>query len=159
MYLKCYFKTKGRFQTKIIYSPASHTNVYSDVKGIRGIFANVYSRYQQALRHMWGSLDSGYAVRKGIEALFRRNDEKLASWLSSSALVSFVWPLLLLPMTNMHLVRKKESHDGSTIPTSPTLHRQTFTNLPLIQAELASPFLSYVSCTTACTRRIFYRRT
>ena len=85
MFLKCYFKTKAQFQTKIIYSPASQSNVYSDVKGIRGIFANVYSRYKQALRHMWGSLDSGYAVQKGIEALFRKNDEKMTQWLSSTA--------------------------------------------------------------------------
>ena len=85
MFLKCYFKTKGRFQTKIVYSPASQCNVHSDVKGIRGVLANIYSRYKQALRHMWGSLDSGYAVQKGIEALFSKNDEKLTQWLSSSA--------------------------------------------------------------------------
>ena len=83
MFLKTYFKTKGQVQTKVIYSPASQSNVFSDVKGIRGLFLNVYSRYKQALRHMWGSLDSGYAVQKGLEALFRHNEESPAQWLSS----------------------------------------------------------------------------
>ena len=85
MYLKCYFKTKGHCQVKIIYSPASQSNVHSDEKGIRGVYANLNSRYKQALRHMWGSLDSGYAIQKGIESLWNKNDEKLTEWLQSSA--------------------------------------------------------------------------
>lgn len=83
MFLKCFFKSKGQAQTKIIYSPASQSNVTSDVKGLRGIPKNLGSRFKQALRHMWGSLDSGYAIQKGIEALFSKNDEKLSEWLST----------------------------------------------------------------------------
>ena len=87
MFLKCYFKSKGQAQVKILYSPASQSNVSSDEKGIRGVYMNLLSRYKQALRHMWGSLDSGYAARKSLEALFRRNEEDLAGWLSSTAYV------------------------------------------------------------------------
>ena len=88
MFLKCYFKTKGQCQVKIIYSPASQSNVHSDAKGIRGTYVNLNSRYKQALRHMWGSLDSGYAVQKGFEALWNKNDEKLSEWLQGAAYVT-----------------------------------------------------------------------
>ena len=94
MYLKCYFKTKGRFHVKIIYSPASQSNVTSDVKGFRGVVANINARYKQALRHMWGSLDSGYAVQKSLESLFRKNDERHSEWLSTPRCV---FPILQNP--------------------------------------------------------------
>ena len=84
MFLKCYFKTRGQVTTKVIFSPASQSNVDSPIKGTRGSLDNMYARYKQALRHMWGSLDSGYAIRCGIESLFSKNDEKLTGWLSSS---------------------------------------------------------------------------
>jgi hypothetical protein len=65
MLLKCYFNTGGRIITTPIYSPASQCNISPEfgqrwrksINAIRG-------RYQQALRHMWGSLDTGYAVRR-----------------------------------------------------------------------------------------------
>lgn len=85
MYLKCYFKTRGQVKTKIIYSPASQSNVSSDTKGLRGAFDNIRGRYKQALRHMWGSLDSGYAVQKGFDSLWSKDDEKLSEWLTSPA--------------------------------------------------------------------------
>ncbi|KAH8832993.1 glycosyl transferase family group 2-domain-containing protein [Flagelloscypha sp. PMI_526] len=73
MFLKCYFQTKGQLKTKIVYSPASQSNVSSGLKGIRGSIDNMKARYNQALRHMWGSLDSGYALRCGTKALFSRD--------------------------------------------------------------------------------------
>ena len=91
MYLKCYFKTKGHFHVKIIYSPASQSNVTSDIKGPRGFFANIHARYKQALRHMWGSLDSGYAVQKSLESLFRKKDERLSGWLSTPRYVAITF--------------------------------------------------------------------
>ena len=42
MFLKCYFASKGRAQVKILYSPASQSNVSSDVKGFsRGVCESV----------------------------------------------------------------------------------------------------------------------
>ena len=85
MFLKCYFSSGGKFHTKIIYSPASQSNVSSDVKGIRGAVSNLQARYKQALRHMWGSLDTGYAVERALQILWKKNDAKLSSWLSNAA--------------------------------------------------------------------------
>ena len=84
MYLKCYFASSGHFNTRIIYSPASQSNVSSDVKGWRRPISNVQARYKQAMRHMWGALDTGYAFEKLFEAVWRRNDENLSSWLSNT---------------------------------------------------------------------------
>jgi hypothetical protein len=62
MMLKCYFVTKGRLLVESIPSPASQCNVSSDKKGIRGYVLGHQARYIQALRHMWGCLDTGYAI-------------------------------------------------------------------------------------------------
>ena len=92
MYLKCYFATSGRFNIRILYSPASQSNVSSDAKGWRWTTGNVRARYKQAMRHMWGSLDTGYAVEKTLEAVCRKNDQKLSSWLSRAN--EYVIPIL-----------------------------------------------------------------
>ena len=63
MYLKCFFKLNGNLTTRSIYSPASHSNVHTSGKGIRGFFQDILARYRQAMRHMWGALDSGYALK------------------------------------------------------------------------------------------------
>jgi hypothetical protein len=81
MFLKCYFATKGKFNTKIVYAPASQTNVSSEIKGWRGEIDSLRVRYNQAVRHMWGSLDTGYAVQKGVESIWSKPDEKLSEWL------------------------------------------------------------------------------
>ncbi|BFZ58802.1 hypothetical protein PYCC9005_005867 [Savitreella phatthalungensis] len=54
MFLKCFFWTRGNLECVPIWSPASSCNVGGD---------NVLiARYHQALRHMWGSIDLGYAL-------------------------------------------------------------------------------------------------
>ncbi|ORX39820.1 hypothetical protein BD324DRAFT_607033 [Kockovaella imperatae] len=64
MYIKCLFATGGRLLPETIYSPASQLDVVSShVVGWRGYWNAHVARYQQALRHMWGSLDSLYAAR------------------------------------------------------------------------------------------------
>jgi len=85
MYLKCYFASSGQFHTKIVFSPASQSNVSSDLKGWRGAATNLKARYKQAMRHMWGSLDTGYAVEKALQIMWKKNDEKLSSWLSRAS--------------------------------------------------------------------------
>ena len=69
MYVKCFFATKGQLIVKPVYAPASHCNISSAMQGVRGYVDCMYARWNQALRHMWGSLDSGYALREGLKLL------------------------------------------------------------------------------------------
>ncbi|KAG6358322.1 hypothetical protein INS49_014206 [Diaporthe citri] len=64
MMLKCYFATNGRLNIESIPSPASMSNVTGGPTGWSGWLHNHKARYFQGLRHMWGSLDSGYAVAR-----------------------------------------------------------------------------------------------
>lgn len=66
MYLKCYFATRGAISVRPIYSAASQCDACSDEAGIRGFFGCLQARWSQAVRHMWGSVDTGYAVRQGL---------------------------------------------------------------------------------------------
>lgn len=64
MFIKCFFKMSGNLEVQPIYAAASQFNVSSEYAGIRGYFGSLGARYQQASRHMWGALDSGFAVRE-----------------------------------------------------------------------------------------------
>lgn len=66
MMLKCYFATKGLLRIESVPSPASMCNISVSKRGIRGWAEHHNARYTQALRHMWGCLDSGYAVRQWL---------------------------------------------------------------------------------------------
>jgi Glycosyl transferase family group 2 len=87
MYIKCFFALNGNLTTRSIFSAASHSNVHSSGKGIRGFFEDINARYKQAMRHMWGALDSGF-VLKHITQLWwaKRVDGK-----------GFAFPLLKFP--------------------------------------------------------------
>ncbi|KAL0474445.1 glycosyl transferase family group 2 domain-containing protein [Neurospora intermedia] len=69
MYLKCFFALNGNLTVRTVLSPVSQTNVTGGGrdKGLRGIGMDMKARYKQALRHMWGALDTGYALRKMAE--------------------------------------------------------------------------------------------
>ncbi|KAK8049743.1 hypothetical protein PG994_011473 [Apiospora phragmitis] len=68
MYLKCFFALNGNLTVRTVLSPVSQTNVKGDGgEGVGGVYNDVKARYKQALRHMWGALDSGYAIRKFAE--------------------------------------------------------------------------------------------
>ncbi|KAH7328395.1 glycosyl transferase family group 2-domain-containing protein [Stachybotrys elegans] len=68
MFVKCFFALNGNLTCRTIMSPVSQSNVAGDgLKGFRGVVADISARYKQALRHMWGALDSGYALRQGVE--------------------------------------------------------------------------------------------
>ena len=71
MYLKCFFALGGNLKVQIVYSAASQCNVSSDVKGLSGYFDGLRARYRQALRHMWGALDTGYAIRESVKMVSR----------------------------------------------------------------------------------------
>ncbi|KAJ8099163.1 hypothetical protein POJ06DRAFT_129559 [Lipomyces tetrasporus] len=79
MYLKCFFRTRGRLNTVPVYSPASHCNVeHGDATPSMNIaqrwFLSSEARFKQACRHMWGILDSGYAIRHTIGLITGRHD-------------------------------------------------------------------------------------
>ncbi|KAI1173865.1 glycosyl transferase family group 2-domain-containing protein [Nemania sp. FL0916] len=68
MYLKCFFALNGNLTVKTIHSPVSQTNVKGDGgEGVRRVYNDMNARYKQALRHMWGALDVGFAMRKIVE--------------------------------------------------------------------------------------------
>ncbi|KAI1845255.1 hypothetical protein JX265_005409 [Neoarthrinium moseri] len=68
MFLKCFFAMNGNLTTRTVLSPVSQSNVNGDGgSGVYGLYNDMRARYKQALRHMWGCLDSGYAMRKGWE--------------------------------------------------------------------------------------------
>ncbi|KAF2213719.1 hypothetical protein CERZMDRAFT_39472 [Cercospora zeae-maydis SCOH1-5] len=71
MYLKCFFALSGNLDVRIVYAAASQCNVSSDEQGFRGYFSGLDARYKQALRHMWGALDTGYTIRQTISMLKR----------------------------------------------------------------------------------------
>jgi hypothetical protein len=72
MYIKCFFALNGNLTTRTVLSLASQSNVHTDGRGIRGFFKDVNVRYRQALRHMWGALDSGFVV-KSVSEMWWKN--------------------------------------------------------------------------------------
>lgn len=77
MFVKCFFATNGNLTCRTIMSPVSQSNITSGSgAGIRGAARDIGARYSQALRHMWGALDSGFALRQGAR-LWR--DRKLTT--------------------------------------------------------------------------------
>ncbi|ROT39788.1 hypothetical protein SODALDRAFT_273577 [Sodiomyces alkalinus F11] len=67
MFLKCFFALNGNLTCRVLPSPVSQSNVAASGKGLRGLYAGMQARYKQALRHMWGALDTGYSIRKFVE--------------------------------------------------------------------------------------------
>ncbi|PFH56560.1 hypothetical protein XA68_16333 [Ophiocordyceps unilateralis] len=68
MYLKCFFALNGNLTCRTVLSPVSQSNVTGGGNGgIRGTIVDMQARYKQALRHMWGALDTGFALRKAVE--------------------------------------------------------------------------------------------
>lgn len=69
MYLKCFFALNGNLTCRTVLSPVSQSNVTAGGhgKGYKGALADIQARYKQAMRHMWGALDTGYALRQAVE--------------------------------------------------------------------------------------------
>ena len=65
MFIKCFFTLNGNLTCRVVNSPVSQSNITAACgKGYRGAYADVKARYKQALRHMWGALDTGFALRQ-----------------------------------------------------------------------------------------------
>lgn len=78
MMLKCYFATNGCMRIESIPSPASQCNIAADGTGFKGWLAGCNARYSQGLRHMWGSLDTGFAIRQWF-AMGKRSSSTYAA--------------------------------------------------------------------------------
>mmetsp|Transcript_25008 Transcript_25008/g.43180 ORF Transcript_25008/g.43180 Transcript_25008/m.43180 type:complete len:511 (+) Transcript_25008:205-1737(+) len=61
MFLKCFFATTGRLITKPVWSPARCSNVCGG-----SYVGSILSRYSQAKRHLWGSIDISYCLEQLI---------------------------------------------------------------------------------------------
>jgi hypothetical protein len=73
MYLECFFALNDHLTSRTVRSPVSQTHVTGpEGVGLVGYVGGVSARYRQALQHMWGSLDSGYALKKCVELWRRR---------------------------------------------------------------------------------------
>jgi len=90
MYIKCFFALNGNLTARVVPSAASCSNLSAPSSGIRDYIRAHIARYNQSLRHMWGSLDTGYAVRRILDLLWNgperdesdqaeEDDEKSAS--------------------------------------------------------------------------------
>ncbi|KAK4614109.1 hypothetical protein CLAFUW4_08867 [Fulvia fulva] len=79
MYLKCFFALSGNLKVHIVYAAASQCNVSSEAHGVYGYFLGLKARYKQALRHMWGSVDTGYTVRETVKMFGRHNNATKAN--------------------------------------------------------------------------------
>ena len=89
MYIKCFFALNGNLNARTVLSAASQSNVHSGGKGVGNYLRNCNARYRQALRHMWGALDSGYVLRSASEMRRRsKNGNGLPRYLQLSSLTS-----------------------------------------------------------------------
>lgn len=78
MYLKCFFALSGNLKVQIVHAAASQCNVSSGKAGISGYYLGLQARYKQALRHMWGSLDTGFSIRETVKMVERHRKAKRA---------------------------------------------------------------------------------
>lgn len=91
MMVKAYFNSHGRLETLPVYSAASQCNVSSGApRGFHRFADNLLARWKQAVRHMWGSLDFGYAVRCMFKLRWLR--------LSHLPLFHLLWEAHMLPV-------------------------------------------------------------
>jgi hypothetical protein len=75
MYLKCFFSTNGRLIVKSIFSPISSCNIEGCGEGVKGYFSGIFARYVQAKRHLWGSLDTGYVIRRSLMSVLSPDED------------------------------------------------------------------------------------
>ena len=138
MMLKCYFETAGNLVTRVVYVPASQCNVSGDLSSFsssststnslkipwhRRTLSTCTARYRQALRHMWGALDSGFATRRTLSYL-RLHTRCLFLRPRHLALLHLLWEAHFLPVHLMILMVFSALYDALTPATAlhPALH-------------------------------------
>ncbi|CAM6002915.1 unnamed protein product [Sphagnum balticum] len=134
MYLKCFFALNGDLLVRPVTCPVSQTNI-TGVGDAR--LQGVRARYRQALRHMWGSLDSGYALGQIAKLWRRRNVTR-----------EVVWPL--------HFTEKDKEQNrenGSVVPVkSPNWLNIFFLFHRLFEAHFMPAHISILVLTTLLCR-------
>ncbi|KAH9222530.1 hypothetical protein DL95DRAFT_160399 [Leptodontidium sp. 2 PMI_412] len=115
MYIKCYFALNGHLTTRSVFSAASHSNVHNSGKGIRGYLRGLQLRYKQAMRHMWGSLDSGFVLKSLGDVWGKKSpEEKRLRFWNTSDLMLRIFEAHFLPHS-----RRGHLHPLHTPSTSP----------------------------------------
>jgi len=94
MLLKSFFGVSGRLVTRTVFSAASQCNVSGTKQRFLLDFESMHARYRQGMRHMWGALDSGYAVTRFLRSIH-------APTLKHAALLHMLWQAHFFPV---HLV-------------------------------------------------------
>ena len=110
MMLKCYFATHGQLRVESIASPASLCNVSTSKKGIRGWIENHGARYTQALRHMWGALDTGYAIGRWLSMGSASSEERIRSHLQHTLAHKYARGSRFSKRTGILFIRLFEAH-------------------------------------------------
>lgn len=122
MLLKCYFETAGNVVTQVVHVPASQCNVsVATGVGWRRSMNICYARYRQALRHMWGTLDSGFAVRRTM-SYFRFRRRCLFLRPRHFALLHLLWQAHFLPSHLAILTIFATVYELCTSPADLNLH-------------------------------------
>nr|POF14946.1 hypothetical protein CFP56_71893 [Quercus suber] len=128
MYLKCFFALSGNLNVQVVYAAVSQCDVSSDLKGLSGYFDGLNARYKQALRHMWGSLDTGYTIRQSVEMFTRhRNASSTHPELPLSA-PKYIYPIVILLMQGPFLTMR--SSNWTAFYTSTGLHKSLHPGIP-----------------------------
>ncbi|PWN43299.1 hypothetical protein IE81DRAFT_322599 [Ceraceosorus guamensis] len=76
--VKATFDTRGSVFAQTIYSPASQTNVVGSPShsSVLSYLNDMHARWSQAVRHLWGSLDFGYAFHRALTGSFGPGQRK-----------------------------------------------------------------------------------
>lgn len=140
MYIKCLFSTGGNLISETIYSPASQLDVVAAERGgLRGLWNDHVARYKQAIRHMWGSLDTGYGLSRLINNDFACHPE---TELSQSPLFRQAIPTVFTVETEAVLGLK-------TIPEEIPIHLTAKSRRNFVEEDFTSPSDSSVSSSAA----------
>lgn len=139
MYLKCFFALNGNLTVRTVLSPVSQTNVSGggSKKGYSGLVMDMRARYKQALRHMWGALDSGYAMRKLVELWQERKHTTRAFRPLHSSLYVAEGPLPALLFSTC-----ADCFIGTTPPMSMCLNRSTTLRTPRLPRKAVFSLMS-----------------
>ncbi|KAJ9602457.1 hypothetical protein H2200_013000 [Cladophialophora chaetospira] len=147
MMLKCYFATHGRMKIRPIASPASQCNVTTGKGGVRGWLADHSARYAQGLRHMWGCLDTGNALRQWckISSNVEVQDQSSPASEASSAGCELERP------RHVEICLRLSQHTLH----GPKLHRFTWRNLVLFSRLFEAHFLPVHLCLVLSASTIY----
>lgn len=122
MYLKAFFALNGNLTTRTIFAPVSQTNVTGTGFAWKGLVSGCQARYKQGLRHMWGALDSGFAIRQAVEMI--RGRKSLGRSFGPLHLAKYVYPEVCDYSSDIQAVPQMVKSMFQTPITPPRTSRQ-----------------------------------